>query len=318
MGADRLGSVTYRGYGGAASYYPYGEEETPTANDTQKFATYTRDSATGLDYAQNRYYASQIGRFTTADPYVASGGSEAPQGWNRYAYVQNDPVNYGDPSGLTMISANQDELVCIDVWNREGWSERCTWVINDSPNAAQKPHDCTSDFPGFEVTFVQTNYQGAADVASEYTSSDADTLTVAFLDWGAWETGWSTKALWKKNHNFFGMHPGQWGGLTNVPCPEGAVRGAQCFAPASYEAELTAALGNVPHTITNHNRGNLSYGGFLRQALANDPNASAATLLQAIATAGWNAADPNYGSTLNQLTDTMKDIISCLKSLGRI
>jgi len=62
-GDGPAGSVTYRGYTGAASYYPYGEEETPTANDTQKFATYTRDSATGLDYAQNRYYASQIGRF---------------------------------------------------------------------------------------------------------------------------------------------------------------------------------------------------------------------------------------------------------------
>jgi len=167
------------------------------------------------------------------------------------------------------------------------------------------------------VTFVQTNYQGAADVASEYTSSDADTLTVAFLDWGAWETGWSTKALWKKNHNFFGMHPGQWGGLTNVPCPEGAVRGAQCFAPASYEAELTAALGMFPH----HNepqQGKPELRRLLTSGSGERSNASAATLLQAIATAGWNAADPNYGSTLNQLTDTMKDIISCLKSLGRI
>jgi RHS repeat-associated protein len=100
MGADRLGSVTYRGYGGVASYYPYGEEETPTANDTQKFATYTRDSATGLDYAQNRYYASQIGRFTTADPYSGSAAPEDPQSWNRYPYVGNDPTNHRDPSGL--------------------------------------------------------------------------------------------------------------------------------------------------------------------------------------------------------------------------
>jgi RHS repeat-associated protein len=94
--------VRYREYTGEASYYPYGEEETPTGNDTQKFATYTRDSATGLDYAQNRYYASQIGRFTTADPYQASGGPEDPQGWNRYAYVGNDPVNFHDPTGLLM------------------------------------------------------------------------------------------------------------------------------------------------------------------------------------------------------------------------
>jgi RHS repeat-associated protein len=110
MGADRLGSVTYRGYGGAASYYPYGEEETPTANDTQKFATYTRDSATGLDYAQNRYYASQIGRFTTADPYVASGGPADPGSWNRYAYVQGDPVNANDPTGGMIVIIDCDSL----------------------------------------------------------------------------------------------------------------------------------------------------------------------------------------------------------------
>ncbi|MGO9094036.1 MAG: RHS repeat-associated core domain-containing protein, partial [Bryobacteraceae bacterium] len=102
IGTDRLGSVTYREYTGAAYYQPYGEEETATGNDTQKFATYTRDSATGLDYAQNRYYASQIGRFTTADPYRASGGPADPGSWSRYAYVQNDPVNYNDPGGLFM------------------------------------------------------------------------------------------------------------------------------------------------------------------------------------------------------------------------
>jgi hypothetical protein len=29
-----------------------------------------------------------------------SGGLQNPQGWNRYSYVENDPVNYFDPSGL--------------------------------------------------------------------------------------------------------------------------------------------------------------------------------------------------------------------------
>ncbi len=40
-------------------YYPYGQEVgTATANDTAKFGTYTRDAASGLDYAMNRYYQS--------------------------------------------------------------------------------------------------------------------------------------------------------------------------------------------------------------------------------------------------------------------
>jgi RHS repeat-associated protein len=43
-----------------------------TTQDRDKFATYYRDSTTGLDYAQNRYYANTLGRFTSPDPYVAS------------------------------------------------------------------------------------------------------------------------------------------------------------------------------------------------------------------------------------------------------
>jgi hypothetical protein len=39
----------------------------------------------------------------TPDPYRASGGAGNPQSWNRYSYVQGDPVNKGDPSGLLTI-----------------------------------------------------------------------------------------------------------------------------------------------------------------------------------------------------------------------
>ena len=54
----------------------------------------------GLDYADQRYYGSGVGRFLTSDPYQASGGASQPGSWNRYAYVEADPVNYNDASGL--------------------------------------------------------------------------------------------------------------------------------------------------------------------------------------------------------------------------
>jgi RHS repeat-associated protein len=98
---DRLGSMRY-GSNQASNFwfYPYGEEPSTTAQDRDKFATYYRDGTTGLDYAQNRYYSSQLGRFLTADPYRASGGPADPGSWNRYAYAGNDPVNFYGPSGL--------------------------------------------------------------------------------------------------------------------------------------------------------------------------------------------------------------------------
>ena len=89
---DRLGS--------SVKTYPYGEEKVPNGVDGWKFATYLRDTATNLDYADQRFYANSQGRFLTPDPFAASGGASSPASWNRYAYVEGDPVNYRDPAGL--------------------------------------------------------------------------------------------------------------------------------------------------------------------------------------------------------------------------
>ena len=77
---DRLGSVRSGGPGGLGyqAQFPYGVEYTATANDREKYATYTRDSVTGMDYAMNRYYSSQWGRFLSPDPYVSSAGLGRP------------------------------------------------------------------------------------------------------------------------------------------------------------------------------------------------------------------------------------------------
>jgi RHS repeat-associated protein len=56
-----------------------------------------------LEYADQRYYASNFGRFMTADRYVASGGTSDPKSWNRYSYVEGDPVNFNDPGGRFML-----------------------------------------------------------------------------------------------------------------------------------------------------------------------------------------------------------------------
>jgi RHS repeat-associated protein len=97
---DRLGSLRKRD-GFLTNYYPYGEIRTnTTGNQNLMFATYPKDTGTGLNYAMNRYYSNQWGRFLTPDPYQASAQLENPQSWNRHAYVGNDPMNFVDPSGL--------------------------------------------------------------------------------------------------------------------------------------------------------------------------------------------------------------------------
>jgi RHS repeat-associated protein len=95
-------------------YFPYGEEETSPQgpNDQVKFATYTRDSVSGLDYASNRYYGSGTARFSSPDPYQSTkGGSGEPSdpgSWNRYSYTQGNPIQFADPSGLFLVDCVWD------------------------------------------------------------------------------------------------------------------------------------------------------------------------------------------------------------------
>jgi RHS repeat-associated protein len=103
--SGRLG--TNRASGGR--FYPYGEEISSTADDRTKFGTYNRDGFTGLDYADQRFYASSYGRFNTSDPYMASGGAVDPESWNRYAYVGGDPINGYDPRGLLTCKGDGED-----------------------------------------------------------------------------------------------------------------------------------------------------------------------------------------------------------------
>jgi len=83
---DRLESV--------GKYYPFGEERNspPLANDQVKFVIYTRGSATGLDYADQRHYASTFGRFMSERISARrssrqSGDQQARRGHGRHSVV---------------------------------------------------------------------------------------------------------------------------------------------------------------------------------------------------------------------------------------
>jgi len=91
---------------------PFGtalNESPPTGGGTgptnKRFTSYDRSATTGLDYAVNRHYDPQQGRFTQIDPIGMSSASLAsPQTLNLYAYCINDPINHTYPSDLGFIS----------------------------------------------------------------------------------------------------------------------------------------------------------------------------------------------------------------------
>jgi RHS repeat-associated protein len=109
--ADRLGSTrAWSAKKGAktASYTPFGEKVQGADSERSKFDGYEEDVATGLKYAEQRYYSSTLGRFMSPDPYEKSAHLGRPESWNRYAFVSNDPINKTDPHGLNEDDGKSD------------------------------------------------------------------------------------------------------------------------------------------------------------------------------------------------------------------
>jgi RHS repeat-associated protein len=86
-------------------------------NQKRKFTTYDRDS-NGGDEAMFRRYAPKQDRFAQPDPYDGSYSLANPQSLNRYAYTENDPVNFVDPLGLFLSAPTQ---VCFQVISGTHW-----------------------------------------------------------------------------------------------------------------------------------------------------------------------------------------------------
>jgi RHS repeat-associated protein len=101
--------------GGAAieqyNYTPFGwllGGQAPGTAQPRGYAGKERDVETGYEYFGARYYLSQIGRFTTVDPFLDTENALVnPQQWNRYAYVSNNPLRKIDPNGLYEIDVHK-------------------------------------------------------------------------------------------------------------------------------------------------------------------------------------------------------------------
>lgn len=69
----------------------------------------TIDASTGLTHLGAREYDAAIGKFISVDPII---DYTQPQQINGYAYANNSPVTYSDPSGLILIECQQGLIKC--------------------------------------------------------------------------------------------------------------------------------------------------------------------------------------------------------------
>ena len=115
---------------------PWGGETNRSSNEAfqpRKFTTYERDGIAS-DEAMHRRYNRWWARFEQPDPWDGSYNLTDPQSFNRYAYVQNDPVNFVDPTGLDGDCTDEngnpvdcgpdvdpDDVIRTDIWGSIIW-----------------------------------------------------------------------------------------------------------------------------------------------------------------------------------------------------
>ena len=67
-----------------------------------RYRSYYYDTETGFYYLQSRYYDPVVGRFLNADHPELVGANGGVQGYNLFAYCNNDPVMYVDSTGYAL------------------------------------------------------------------------------------------------------------------------------------------------------------------------------------------------------------------------
>ncbi|WP_167284874.1 RHS repeat domain-containing protein [Marilutibacter alkalisoli] len=94
-----------------SEYEPYGKVLNRPLKDGPGYTGHVEDAATGLIYAQQRYYDDDIGRFLSVDPVTPY--DQPVIAFNRYRYANNNPYGFTDPDGRQSFGHRKD----ISWWN---------------------------------------------------------------------------------------------------------------------------------------------------------------------------------------------------------
>ena len=89
-----------------------------------RYRDYYFDTETGYYYLQSRYYNPEFCRFINADELTILGTSGTILGYNLFAYCENNPVNYIDPTGKianAIVGAGVGAVIAAATYFVEYW-----------------------------------------------------------------------------------------------------------------------------------------------------------------------------------------------------
>jgi len=96
FGEEIPGAVSGWGRSGVSCYTQYAQ----TPETDVKFTGQLFDAETGLAYFNARYLRASMGSFISADEPLNDQWGSDPQSWKLDSYARNNPLRFGDPSGM--------------------------------------------------------------------------------------------------------------------------------------------------------------------------------------------------------------------------
>ena len=149
--SDHLSSLAAQinnsgGVTGTDTFLPFGQTLNSTTTDSFQFTGLPQDTENSSYHAGYRNFSYEQGRWLSPDPYNGSYDVTNPQSFNRYSYVNNNPMGFIDPSGLKVTG------ICVLFADYSG-------SVSSSDRWGQGSGYSFSD-PGEEVCFGDGGYSG--------------------------------------------------------------------------------------------------------------------------------------------------------------
>ncbi|MDI7186105.1 polymorphic toxin type 10 domain-containing protein [Leptospira santarosai] len=154
-------------------YQPYGETfvQRGDLNFSPKYNSQELDRESGFYFYNARYYDPGIARFTSADTLIPDEYNS--QGWNRFAYVYNNPIGAKDPTGhvpqdenagFKDASKNIAKNALDSVKSALSAPTPVNAVVNSAVATGKGVYELAKDYKG--------TYNSAKDFAGKLTSKD--------------------------------------------------------------------------------------------------------------------------------------------------
>jgi RHS repeat-associated protein len=117
----------------------------------------------GLNHMNGRVEDAILGRFLSPDPYIADPTNA--QGYNRYSYVNNNPLTFTDPSGFCLSNGDGSTSGCdsgnhpdLGDWNVTGCTGNCGGVGGpETPTNGNLTMTCSHDCYGSTPNTPETS-----------------------------------------------------------------------------------------------------------------------------------------------------------------